>query len=105
MDTRQQFLEDILSTALDGIEYWADVERDGDDRYVYDTDEPEVRWRFDTSLVEAGIAKVLSPGFLICDEVLKSILWGNHQNDAGEIDIVGADVIIQAATLGEIFYG
>jgi hypothetical protein len=107
MDTRQQFLEDILDTALDGIGYWANVERFGNDnlKYVYDMDDPDIRWQFNARLVEKGIAKVLSPGFLICDEVLKSILWGNHQNDAGEIDIVGADVIIQAATLGEIVYG
>jgi hypothetical protein len=107
MDTRQQFLKDILSTALYGIGYWASVERFGNDNneYVYDMDDPTIRWLFNARLVEKGIAKVLSPGFLIADEVLKSILWGNHMNDAGEIDIIGADVIIQAATLGEIVYG
>ena len=113
MDTRQEFLKDILSTALYGIGYWADVRTMADDdnecvkssRFVYDMDDPSTKWRFDADLVEIGIAKVLSPGFLIADEVLKSILWANHMNDAGEIDIIGADVIIQAATLGEIVYG
>lgn len=107
MDTRQQFLEDILCTATDSIGYWANIERFGNDNleYVYDMDDPDIRWRFDAGLVEAGIAKVLSPGFLIAEEVFRSIVWGDACNDAGEIDIIGADVIIQAATLGEIMYG
>lgn len=113
MDTRKQFLEDILNTALHGIGYWANVRTMADDdeervkssNFIYDMDDPSTKWVFDANLVETGIAKVLSPGFLITEDVLKSILWGNHMNDAGEIDIIGADVIIQAATLGEIVYG
>ena len=106
--TRTEFLGDILDAAISGTDYWANIVRHGDDapRMIEDADEPETYSKpFDANLIEAGISRVKNPDFQVNRDILANILVADHENDAGEIDIIVADVIVQAAMFGEIVYG
>jgi hypothetical protein len=104
MTDRTEFITDIISTAFEGgINYWADISK-GKIR-EYDDDGPVGEWIAITpTLVEKGIECVKGPSFQVRDDILAAILLGNRNNDAGEIDIEAADVIIQASVFGEIVY-
>lgn len=105
MDSRTEFIADICTTAFGGgINYWAEV---SDGKIRERDDEGTVgRWiRVYPALVERGIALVKEPSFKVRDDILAAILLGDRNNDAGEIDVECADVIVQAAVFGEIVYG
>lgn len=104
MDGRSEFVTDIITTAFGGgINYWADIEN-GKIR-EYDDEGPVDEWIAITpDLVEHGIALVKESSFQVREDILAAVLLGDRNNDAGEIDIEAADVIIQAAVFGSIVY-
>lgn len=103
MINRTEFLDDIRITAFEGgINYWAKISGNR----VKDPDDPNSQWvALTDSKIEAGIALVKHLTFQVNNDILASILLGDRNNDAGEIDIECADVIVQAAVFGEIVYG
>lgn len=105
MVDRTEFLNDIRITAFsDGIDYWATIA--GHKIMEYDDEGPIGEWiEITPALIEEGIALVKEPSFKVRNDILTAILLGDRNNDAGEIDIECADVIIQAAVFGEIVYG
>ena len=103
---RTEFILDVIDTAFaGGINYWA-YTRDGNEILEYDDDGPIGKWITITPvMVEEGIARIKEPSFQIAQWILVSVLLGDRNTDAGEIDAEAADVIIQAAVFGEIVYG
>lgn len=105
MTDRTEFLDDIRITAFGGgIDYWAKIS--GHSIKEHDDGGLVGRWiEITPNLIEVGIALVKHPTFKVRDDILAAILLGDRNNDAGEIDIECADVIVQAAVFGEIVYG
>jgi hypothetical protein len=122
---RTDFLASVLSTAVEGgISYWASAKPGtykwgsengphtfGDAHYASitireDDDGQTGPWRHvSEATIAQGIARVKRPDFRINTQLLGDILTGDRNNDAGEIDADGADVIVQAALFGKIVYG
>lgn len=109
---RKQFLEDIMVTAIEGgINYWAKVTTgDLPEGYVWirereDSGEPLGRIPFSLLDLELGITRVGLSDFQVGTDLRSWILTGSAENDAGDIDVDAADVIVQAAIFGEIIYG
>lgn len=117
MDSREYFLNCIVTTAIEGgTGYWAVVHKyepsDMEDGYAiiqqFDeaTDEPfGDQYRLDCPAVEKAIADILYGRVKTGMRTVMDIAWANACNDAGDIDADLADVIAQAATLGEVVYG
>ena len=108
MTDRSEFLTDIVDTALAyGINYWAEISAEIGSTKIreYDEDGPVGEWiEVTPALIEKGITRVKEPSFQVRDDILTAILLGDRNNDAGEIDIEAADVIVQAAVFSEIRY-
>ena len=109
---RQQFLEDVMTTAIEGgINYWAQVSKvDAPKGYVWirereDSGEPLGRMPFSVLDIELGITRVGMSDFQVGKDIRGWILTGSAENDAGDIDVDAADVIVQAAIFEEIVYG
>lgn len=129
---REEFLADIISTAIEGgIGYWAETRHyqwvnNGVPQLVvikagYDPDlkfedtravivdfegeNPNTEREITIDVIARGIAKIKDPKFRINKTLRGTILAADVENDAGEIDVEGADVIVQAALFGEIVYG
>lgn len=134
MTEREQFLSDIITTALEGgIGYWsvADHYQWVDDagvhvcvRGMHDSDcvrygalavvrvlrdddegyEDEQRW-ITTATIAEGIQRLLDGTVSYPVWAQDELVAAVHDNDAGMIDSDDADNIVQAALLGEIVYG
>lgn len=117
---RVEFLSDVLTTALEhagygfpGILEYPDVENPADvhaaiyDRYEEESDgtdgwRPTQTWRVDIDTVAKGLgvlkSKYQSKGHL------RELFAADRDNDAGQIDVVGALAILEAALFGDITY-
>lgn len=121
MSERDQFLFDVFVTALEGgINYWSETNdyhiwsdeaatvEDLDGFYanvtnVVDyTGEPV---RIDASVVRRGLRAIGNGNVRIADSYRTRIGRANRANDAGEIDALDADAIVQAGLFGEVRYG
>lgn len=127
MAEREQFLSDIISTAIEGgIGYWSTTlayqwtDDDGQpqlcvgERLARPTGtyaaitpvDSEVIYGIDTNIIAKGIDVMReSPNFNGSHVLRDSILAASRENDAGDIDADCADVIVQAALFGELVYG
>ena len=115
METRNDFLKDIFITAIEGgINYWCIVKNyrwNCEDfsckviEYDEDTDSHKNRYNLNAAVIEQGILKVKERSFQVNSDILAYILLADHNNDAGDIDSICADVIVQAGLFGEIVYG
>lgn len=110
---REEYLDNILTAAVEGgIGYWS-IGRN----YVWSDDGPasvEIRiededddvWHtVDRSAIRKGIAAVLSGRMNVHESYIDTLRAADRHNDAGDIDAELADIIVQAAVLGEIVYG
>lgn len=111
---REQFLEDVLVTAVEGgIGYWAEVAeyRYRDCHAVIAeredaTGEGPRRFTLSAAKLEEGLARVASPEFKINARQRGEILSDSATNgEACLIDADSADCIVQAAVFGELVYG
>ena len=107
---RIEFLEGVLETALEqGIGYWADIKHEGPQNHRApavmlegDTDE----WQaLSIDMIDLGIQRIKAPGFRINERTRASILLGDQESDAGQIDADDADAIVQAGMFGHLVYG
>lgn len=117
IDPRQQFLVDIFVTANEGgIGYWATTIRQSYkpaspylyilDREALEGDEPaHKKYMVTASAIETALAKIVEGKVTMDPQIADSVLTANATNDAGDIDSVAADVIVQVALFGEIVYG
>jgi hypothetical protein len=110
---REQYLDDITITAVEGgIGYWS-LGRN----YVWSDEGPtsvEIRvedeeddtWHtVDRSAIRKGITRLLSGDMKVHESYVDVLRKADRHNDAGDIDATMADLIVQAAVLGEIVYG
>ena len=107
LEVEEQFLMDILVTAVEGgINYWCalmTVERN-DDLDVrsftgHDHEDIEEKFSCDINDVLRGLEKIVN------GEHHRDLKGYIMEQDACMIDAEGADIIIQTAVLGEITYG
>jgi hypothetical protein len=128
MTEREQFLSDVLTTAVEGgINYWAAVSDykwyEGDFRAIpasvkvheidddpADVSQPyfEVGVPITTKEIGAAIARIMNPNDEIkhLNPYVRSLVFqASMENDAGDIDTDIADTIMQIAVLGGVIYG
>jgi hypothetical protein len=116
-----EFISDILITAFDGgvgaCWYWAvpaPSPRNG--RWLYTSGElwesvlvreyeNDIDIFVTHTVVAMGLRKILDRQVEINAGLLGHIAAGVAENDAGEIDALCADVIIQAGVFGKVVYG
>lgn len=117
---RAEFLSDVLTTALEhagygfpGILEYPDVDNPADvyaviyDRYEEQpdgTDEwrPSQTWRVDVDTIARGLG-VLKAKYRAGGN-LRELFAADRNNDAADIDVVGALAILEAAVFGDITY-
>ena len=116
---REQFLADILITAIEGgTGYWAAVSG-----YKWSDEAPETtratlhelndeetaydgaQYDLTIDAVATGLGRIRRGEVGVSGTLRETIALADRENDAGYIDADGADVITQAALLNEIRYG
>ena len=117
---REQFLDDIITTALEGgIGYWSVAESYvwGDDiptaAVISDAESDDPGFEnlvVDRALVEKSLALMAAGSVKHLDDSMRarivSIAAEHPKNlDAGDIDADDADVIVQVGLFGEVTYG
>lgn len=110
---REQFLADIVITAVEGgTGYWAEVSQyknetpSGTYAMLHEIEEPDEGGR-ELSLknVAEALSDIRAGKVVMRADLLDCIKLADKENDAGEIDAEGADVIAQVALFGSIVYG
>lgn len=111
---RKEFLNDVFTTALEGgIGYWAYAEEYKNDlgEYFAVVVDAENEDAFEKSTINQetivkGINLIVNDGdFKINDRIRQEIMLANIQNDAGNIDVIDADCIVQAGLFKELVFG
>jgi hypothetical protein len=107
-ESYKEFYEDIIEIALyGGIDYWT-LTYNPDTREIF-YENPEVdkysSFTLDVELVKKGLEKILEDDFQINREYRNMIMTAIYDTDAGQIDAVCADIIVQAGLFGELIYG
>jgi hypothetical protein len=94
----------VQHETVDGVEFpnaWAKNARD--------TEDPESEPWGDITVetIATGIARILAADSKIslASDYVGRIAVANRNNDAGEIDALDADAIVQAGLLGDVVYG
>jgi hypothetical protein len=128
MTDREQFLSDIIVTAIEGgIGYWSttfyyraegrvivgDFGKGPADCYsrtcaivvVSEDGEDGQEYIITSSVIEQGIARLLNGSVSYSWDVKDNLAVADIENDAGMLDADDADAIVQAALLGAIVYG
>jgi hypothetical protein len=129
-EEREQFLADIITTAVEGgTGYWAQtsqyqyeydgelklytgklIEGGGTQATLHELDDDDEGYKAEgltitTDKIAAAIGKLKRGEIQINSQLAESILTGDKENDAGYIDADGADALTQIALLGELTYG
>jgi hypothetical protein len=115
MNDTQQFLSDVIVTAVEGgINYWSEIKsykiRDGvaecQVRIDPRVDNSDNNWHIlSPSGIKSGILKINRGNTELCKDYRKQIAGAWATKDAGDIDAPLADVIVQVALYGEIIFG
>jgi hypothetical protein len=127
-DARAEFLRDVITGAIEGgIGYWSQCsqyqwldgdtvnvvvgERDGDEAraviHVLNDDESgyvEQGLTLDIEAVERGLKLIREGGCGIHTRTRNRLLVADRGNDAGDLDALDCDLVVQAGLLGEIVY-
>ncbi|AAQ63333.1 hypothetical protein Nazgul32 [Burkholderia phage BcepNazgul] len=111
----RQLCEDTMDAAAHGVEYWAHAfEHPGCGpetlNYAIEEDEPssgETPKNFVISpeAIVKGIQAIMHPAFSVRADIRGTLFSALVEDDASNIDIEIADIIVQAAMFGEIIYG
>ena len=110
-EERTTFLADVMTTALEGgINYWAEV----DDVSTVEDPNEVLGWRYNGAHLvgyEDGegysidlntIARGLN--LIAAKYPASHITKGNREQDAGDIDAIDADAVVQYGLFGELVY-
>ena len=118
IELQEQFLYDILTTFVEsGYSTWAElreVNREPDmldvlSIVLYD-DDSERTYDVGIDEVFTGLCRIVGcdndgKRVEIAGSIADYISRGVREDDAGDIDAIGADCIVQAAIFGELVYG
>ena len=124
---RDQFLDDVIVTAVEGgVGYWSFAQayrwhRDGDYdtppedgvtvelRAIEDGDDPQDWTRVDRALIAAAMERLASGPVHSLHDSIRGRLVGQYviARDGGEYDFDAgdADIIVQVGLFGEVVYG
>lgn len=114
---KQQFLYDVMTTAVEGgCAYWAvgrNVKRDADlnvlEFEVADMEDPdgEYGWQKITpEKIEKALFKILTGEVKIGSHIARMFCGFPHRcNDMCDFDADGADCAVQVAAFGELIFG
>lgn len=127
---RAEFLEGVVTTAVEGgTGYWAQVSQyqyvgsdgevvvytgeqvgEGTRAVLHELKADESGYEaegltLDADAVAKGIGKITRGEVGVRADLKALIAQASRESDAGDIDAEGADVIAQAALLGEVRYG
>ena len=114
--SREQFLDDVVTTALEGgIGYWSvcsAYEWDGVparaqiQEFDESTGEPfGPLMEVDRALIRRGIKDILSGESNTGESLIGMVAAANATNDAGDVDADVADAIVQVGLFGNLVYG
>jgi hypothetical protein len=113
-----QILSDTIITAIEGgIGYWSVCTE-----YVWDCEPHEVHakvqiedelrdekdedeYLIDCSVIKRGLEKLLSGNVQVGSQIMGYIMQSLGDGDAGMIDAIAADCIVQAGLFSEVRYG
>ena len=112
LPVEDQFLADILSTAVEGgINYWAQVVvykwTEGPEHTkaeILEVDSSNAHFTIGLDVIAEGIQRVLGNDHSVSKETVGYVLAGVREQDAGEIDSIAADVIVQFGLFDELRY-
>ena len=114
-DERNEFLTDVLSTAVEGgIGYWANVHayrwtpENPAERHATVRDHQTARGaeiRVDLDALASAIRKIVAGEVNLADDYRRRIQLATRENDCGELDSLDCDAIFQVAALGDVIYG
>lgn len=109
-----QFLSDVLTTAVETPYgdwfYFARIKQDSQGNViggavVTDGKNEEVKRDFSLATAKKGIKLILEGKVKLGAEYLGMLMAGLRDDDAGQVDSVLADAIMQAGVFGELVYG
>jgi hypothetical protein len=110
-DEAEQFLRDVMTTAIEGgIDYWAyvrDLERNNDGDVVCfdvrDAEEPEQdRTHIDADAIRGAINRILGNHVKVGRDIVEQFIGFPNDCENTNCDAEGADVVVQIAVYGEI---
>lgn len=123
-EERTQFLADIITSAIEGgTGYWACVHQyqymmddtlhpcigalvpDAGARATIQDEDDDKLYELTIDVIARGISAIRATRDGINTGIRQSIITGDNDNDAGEIDADGADAIVQFAIFGRLVYG
>lgn len=101
-----EFIDDVITTACEGgINYWADsFTRTLDRIRIVESEDGTTHHLTITPLVNA-MGAIINGMVPINSATRTEITEGVFTNDAGMIDALGADAIVQVAVFGRLTYG
>jgi fructose-bisphosphate aldolase class 1 len=119
---RDRFLKDVVVCFIEdgGLNAWRQIERY---KYVYadeddflspmttceatfiDVEDEGKTYEVNADVVAKGLGKLKRGEVEMNGAMLRNILDGDRENEAGNIDAYDADAIVQAAVFGELTYG
>ncbi|MCX6010020.1 MAG: hypothetical protein NTW48_08350 [Chloroflexi bacterium] len=115
--SREEFLDSVVSTALEGgIGYWSvcssykwmDVPETVAIIQKFDEATGDVygdKIRVDRALIEKGIKEILSGETNTGQHMVKMVAVASVTDDAGDVDADVADCIVQVGAFGNLVYG
>lgn len=113
--SREQFLDDVVTTALEGgIGYWSvcsAYEWDGVPARAqiqemdYDGEPDGPLMEVDRALIRKGIKEILAGESNVNATTVAYVQEANKYNDAGDVDADVADAIVQVGLFGNLVYG
>lgn len=105
-DLTDEFLADVATTAIEGgINYWTSrVQRIDVDTFALTDEETDEGYLVTHQMLANAIERILGldpTGTTGIDSIASAVF----ERDAGAIDAIDADCIVQVAVFGEVLYG
>jgi hypothetical protein len=103
-----EFYEDIIEIALYGsIDYWCMTYNPTTKEMYYENPEADgyLTAILDIELIKKGIEKVLTDKVSVNKSYKNDIMLAVFNKDAGYIDAISADIIVQAGLFNDVVYG
>lgn len=104
---KDEFYEDIIEIALyGGIDYWCMTYNPITKEMYYENPEADgyLTATLDINLIKRGLDRVLKEDMSVNKSYKNDIMLAVYNQDAGYIDAISADIIVQAGLFNDIVY-